>query len=57
MRAEFVMCDECTEIDKKIEHYRQIAAKIIDQVTIDGIKKLISDLQAIKVALHPEREQ
>jgi hypothetical protein len=51
------MCDKCKEIDKRIEHYRQIATKIIDQVTIDRINRLNSDLQAVKVALHPEREQ
>jgi len=51
------MCDECARLDKKIEHYREIAAKIIDQVTIDRIGKLISELHALKVALHPEQKQ
>jgi hypothetical protein len=45
------------KIDKKIQHYRQIADKIVDQVTIDRNKKLISDLRTVKLALHPEREQ
>jgi hypothetical protein len=51
------MCGKCIELDKKIAHYWQVGAKIIDQVTIDRIEKLILDLQAQKVALHPEREQ
>jgi hypothetical protein len=57
MRTEFGMCNECVQLDKKIEHYRDIAAKITDQLTIDRIEKLITDLQAIKVALHPDQKQ
>jgi hypothetical protein len=47
------MCDRCIELDKKIGHYREIAAKIIDHVTSDRIEKLVADLQLQKVALHP----
>ena len=47
------MCDRCKEFDIKVGHYREIAAKIIDQVTLERINKLIADLQAQKVALHP----
>jgi len=50
------MCDRCAELDKKIGHYRKIAEKIIDRVTIDRIEKLVADLQALKLALHPERQ-
>jgi len=51
------MCDKCQELDKKIEHYRRIAETITDQFTIDGIKSLIADMEALKAALHPEPEK
>jgi hypothetical protein len=42
-------------IDKTIERYRGILLAIGDQVTIDRTRELISDLEAQKVALHPEQ--
>jgi hypothetical protein len=50
------MCDKCTELDGKIEQYRRIASSINDQLTIDRIKVLIAELEAQKVALHPQQE-
>jgi hypothetical protein len=50
------MCDKCTELDGKIEQYRRIAFSINDQLTIDRIKALIAELEAQKVALHPQQE-
>ena len=49
------MCDKCIELDVKIEHYQHLSSRITDQQTLDGIKKLIADLQARKTALHPEQ--
>jgi hypothetical protein len=49
------MCEKCDEIDQKIEHYRMLAARISDQATIDGVKKLIADMEARKRALHPKQ--
>ena len=49
------MCEQCAEIDKKIEHYRFMASRMTDQQTLDGIKKLIERMQAKKAALHPEQ--
>jgi hypothetical protein len=50
------MCDKCTELDDKIEHYRRIASSINDQFTVDRIKVLIAELEAQKAALHPEQK-
>jgi hypothetical protein len=50
------MCDKCTELDDKIEHYRRIASSINDQLTVDRIKVAIAKLEAQKAALHPEQE-
>jgi hypothetical protein len=49
------MCEQCVEIDKKIENYQRLASRITDQPTIDGIKGLIEQLQAQKLAFHPEQ--
>ena len=48
------MCDKCTELDKKAGHYRQLAARLLDRPTIEGINKLIEELLAEKTRLHPE---
>ena len=51
------MCDKCVALDKKIDHYEQMLISIGDRVTVERLKALIADLQAQKVALHPEPEQ
>jgi hypothetical protein len=40
------MCDKCADLDKKIEHYRQMLLSIGDQITVERIEAMISDLQA-----------
>jgi hypothetical protein len=50
------MCEKCIEIDTKIEHYQQLSRLIIDQPTLDGIKQLIEQMKAEKIALHPEQQ-
>jgi hypothetical protein len=51
------MCQQCVEIDKKIEDYQRMASRITDQAMLDGIKDLIERMQAQKAALHPEQGQ
>jgi hypothetical protein len=51
------MCEKCIEIDGKIAHYQRMSHFIIDQPTLDAIKKLTEQLQAEKVALHPELQR
>jgi hypothetical protein len=51
------MCEQCVEIDGKIEHYKRIASRMDDRAMLDGIKKLIAGLQAEKAALHPEQTE
>ncbi len=48
------MCDKCVALDKKIDHYEKMFISIGDR---ERLKALIADLQAQKVALHPETEQ
>jgi hypothetical protein len=49
------MCEKCVEIDKTMERYRRILLAIGDQVTVERTRELIANLQAQKLALHPER--
>lgn len=49
------MCDKCVKLDDKIERYQYLSSQTTDPPTLDGIKKLIADLQAQKTALHPEQ--
>jgi|GraSoiStandDraft_36_1057302.scaffolds.fasta_scaffold639596_2 hypothetical protein len=51
------MCGKCAELDKKIDHYRQMVLSIGDQVTVERIETLIADLQAQKASLHREQKQ
>jgi hypothetical protein len=51
------MCEKCVEIDQTIERYRKIQRSIGDPVTIDRAKELIAELEAQKVALHPEQTE
>ena len=51
------MCDKCAKLDEKIEHYETILVSIGDRVTVERLHAMIADLQAQKVALHPEPEQ
>ena len=50
------MCDKCTELDTKIDRYRWLAAAILDDPTIRGIRGQIEKMKAQKVALHPDQE-
>lgn len=49
------MCERCTELDDKIEHYRRISTYVTDQLTLEGIAGLIKQIRAEKAALHPDR--
>jgi hypothetical protein len=52
--AELQMCEKCIELDKKIARYERILSAITDQIALDGIKELIKQMKAQKIALHPE---
>ena len=48
------MCEQCKEIDAKIEDYQRVADRITDQTTIAGLNNLIRDLLRKRSALHPD---
>jgi len=47
------MCRRCDEIDTRIRQLQDLARRVLDRRTLDGIDQLIADLEAGKVALHP----
>jgi hypothetical protein len=51
------MCDKCEELDRKIEHYRLLVARVLDPLLNEGVGRLIEDMEAQKAALHPEQQQ
>jgi hypothetical protein len=51
------MCDKCAVLDRKIDHYEQMLLSIGDRVTVERLHAMIAELQAQKVALHPEPKQ
>jgi len=56
MTMEGAMCDECLELDGRIDYYAVIGARITDQALLGRIKELIDLMQDLKVALHPQRK-
>jgi hypothetical protein len=48
------MCSRCDEIDRKIERLRNLAGRITDQQTLDGIAVLIAELETRKGELHTQ---
>jgi hypothetical protein len=51
------MCEKCTEIDTKIEHYQYLSRMVTDRLTVEGIEKVVEQMKAEKVALHPELQR
>jgi hypothetical protein len=48
------MCPKCNELNDKIAHYRRMALYITDQLTLDGIERLIKRMTDEKTAIHHE---
>jgi hypothetical protein len=46
------MCWKCEQIDKHIEHYRGLLARIADERSAESLNILIAQLEARKTALH-----
>ncbi len=50
------MCWKCQDIDKVVEHYRTLASRVTDALTLKGLEQLIEKLLAERKALHPDGE-
>jgi len=51
------MCVQCTELDRKIEHFQKLVSRVLDPPTIEGITKLIGKIQDQKATLHPDQKK
>ena len=51
------MCEKCVEADSRIARLKNMARAILDKQTLDAINGLVGQLEAEKVALHPERNR
>jgi hypothetical protein len=47
------MCEKCTELDSKAAHYRFLATRITDPLTLKGIAELIEEIREAKAGFHP----
>ena len=45
------------ELDKKIAHYRQIIARVLDPLLNERVGKMIEEMEAQKVTFHPEQQK
>ena len=50
------MCDTCDQLDERIAHYRRVMSAMTDQLTIERIAALVSELEARKAELHLKPE-
>ena len=47
------MCEKCTELTAKIDHYRWFTIQSFDRLTKQRIEGLICDLEQIRDSMHP----
>ena len=50
------MCKKCSDINDRIARYRELWRSLTDRLAMDGIDRLIANLEAQKLALHPSAE-
>jgi hypothetical protein len=50
------MCEKCAEIDRRIERFKVIVARFIDEHMTKAVGVAITDLEAQKAALHPKQK-
>jgi hypothetical protein len=48
------MCEECKQLNLRIDHCRLLASRITDQQMLNGITELTEKMNAKKSALHLE---
>jgi hypothetical protein len=50
------MCDKCDELDERILKFRRFIAQPVDPLTTERLTASVSEMQATKAALHPEKK-
>jgi hypothetical protein len=51
------MCQSCVEIDKRVEHHRELLRSPTDPTEIERINRLIAELYAERVRMHQDPEK
>jgi len=51
------MRDKCKELEKKIELWRAIRARALDDLLVSGLTRLIEEAEAEKAALQREHKK
>lgn len=46
------MCARCTQLDEKLQHYRELADRVNDKLTRDAVDSLAKQFASQKLALH-----
>jgi hypothetical protein len=49
------MCDECDQLDQRIIKFKRFIAQPIDPLTTERLTAGVTEMQARKAALHPEK--
>jgi hypothetical protein len=57
VNAKAAMCEKWVKIDGRIAHLKGMTFRISDQQALDGIYKVLAELEAQKTELHPERKK
>lgn len=52
-RLRGLMCERCDEIGRRVWRYQELAKHTTDKAALEGIMRLITKLEADKLALHP----
>jgi hypothetical protein len=46
------MCEQCVEINRTIERYRQVQLSISDELTVDRARAVITEFESRKSEIH-----
>ena len=48
------MCSKCDEFNKTIAHYQDLKKQITDRQVAEAADRLVAELEAKKLVLHPQ---
>ena len=51
------MCRKCEELEEKVERYRRIRDRVLDDLVAAGITRLIEEAEAEKATLHARQSR
>jgi hypothetical protein len=49
------MCEQCDDLQRRIDQFRRAVSNNYDALTTERLKAGLSEMEARKIALHPER--